>query len=78
MATNSLLIKVFLTYVIKKIFEVFLLGCIRDYHAIYCFMFMFTGVYAFGFLFMLPQLFVNYKVKQFIFTLFQVLFCCAP
>ena len=26
---------------------------------------MIAGVYAFGFLFMLPQLFVNYKVSTF-------------
>jgi hypothetical protein len=34
-----------------------------------------TGVYAFGFLFMLPQLFVNYKVSSIILSTSAHVFC---
>ena len=37
-----------------------------------------NGVYAFGFLFMLPQLFVNYKVSKWFFTFtISLLFRCV-
>lgn len=38
--------------------------CVRGGTCINLFSLSFAGVYAFGFLFMLPQLFVNYKVSD--------------
>ena len=49
--------------------QIFLTLCIihmykQTCNVLFC---LVTGVYAFGFLFMLPQLFVNYKVRKCVF-----------
>lgn len=50
---------IFNIYYVDRFLEILLECSVTEFMYVFV-----TGVYAFGFLFMLPQLFVNYKVRM--------------